>query len=73
MQEEHEMHGRREYDAEADIVDTTHKLTYDEVAELKRLAQLSKTTRAIVVVLLAVVSAFGFPALFDMVQRHLHW
>lgn len=67
-----EMRGRREYD-DADIVDVTYKLTYDEVVELKRIAQLSKTTRAVVMVLMGIVSIIGIPAILDWVHKHFNW
>jgi hypothetical protein len=66
------MRGRREYD-DPDIIDTTHKLTYDEVVELKRIAQLSKTTRAFVVVLMAIVTLIGVPTVLSWTQKHLGW
>ena len=66
------MRGRREYD-DPDIVDTTYKLTYEEVVELKRIAQLSKTTRAVVVILMSLVALIGVPTVMGWTQKHLGW
>ena len=61
--------GRRDYD-ELQIVDTTNILTVDELQELKRLAQLSRSTRVVVAILFAVVSTLGVPYIFDWFHKH---
>lgn len=71
-EEENVSRGRREYD-DADIVDTTYKLTFDEVIELKKIAQLSKMTKTLVFFFMGVVSFIGIPSIFSWIQRHFTW
>lgn len=52
------------------IVDTSEVLTKEELAELKKLAALSKTTKTIFAFAMAVVAIFGIDRLFELVQAH---
>lgn len=68
--EEDEMKlGRRTYD-ELQVVDTANVLTKEELHELKRLAQLSRSTRIVVAVLFAVVSTLGIPSVMEWFHKH---
>lgn len=64
--------GRRDYD-ELEVVDVTNKLTTEELAELKRLASLSKTSRMFVIAVIAIVSTLGLPTIIDWFGRHIKW
>ena len=52
------------------VVDDSESLTLQEVRELKRLAQLSKTTRALVGIAMGVVMLVGLPQLVDWFKAH---
>lgn len=58
-----------------EVVDDTNpnRLTLSEVKELKRLANLSRTARAVALVLMAFVGAIGFPAVIDFFKAHWKW
>lgn len=52
------------------IVDTSDVLTKDELAELKKLAALSKTTRTIFAFAMGIVALFGIDKLFEFITTH---
>jgi hypothetical protein len=51
------------------VLDTSNVLTKEELAELKWLAGLSKSTRAFVCVLFGIVAAIGFPTIWEWITR----
>ena len=65
-------HGRREYD-ELELVDTTNRLTLEELQELKRLANLSKISRIFVIAILAIVSTLGLSSIVEWFGAHFKW
>lgn len=52
-----------------EIVDTDDKLTKEELKELKKLVALSKTTRAIFVLIMGIVAIFGVDRLYDILKQ----
>jgi hypothetical protein len=54
------------------IVDTDDVLTLQELHELKKLANMSMTTRSIVVVVFGIVAVTGLPWIVDFISKHVH-
>jgi len=52
------------------IFDTRNGLTTDELAELKKLAALSKITRYLVTLAMGAVAAMGVPEVLSWLTKH---
>jgi hypothetical protein len=63
------INGRRAMD-DLELVDTSHKLTYEELTELKKLAQLSKSTRIVFGVIFGVLTVLGIPTIISWFNKH---
>lgn len=55
---------------ESVIVDTSDRLTLEELRELKKLAQLSRTTRVAVSIMFAIVGTLGLPVVLGWFNKH---
>ena len=52
------------------IIDTKDSLTLDELQELKKLAAMSKTARAIIAIVIGGLMLVGGDKLIELVQAH---
>jgi len=55
-----------------EIIDTSENLTYEELAELKRIVALSKISKVLVGIILGIISLFGLPEIFNWLSKHIH-
>ena len=53
-----------------EIVDTKNVLTVDELQELKRLVNMSKTARTVIAIVMGGVMLVGGDKLIELVQAH---
>jgi len=53
-----------------EIVDTRNVLTVEELQELKKLASMSKTARAVIAIVIGGVMLIGGDKLIELVQAH---
>ena len=59
-----------EHEESLKIIDTRDSLTVEELQELKKLAAMSKTARAVIAVVIGGIMLVGGDKLIDFVQAH---
>ena len=59
-----------EHEESLKIIDTSESLTKEELAELKKLASMSKTARTIIAFVIGGIMLVGGDKLIDLVQAH---
>ena len=55
-----------------EIVDTSEKLTIEELQELKKLAHMSKFSRTLIAIVIGFLGVVGVPAVLEWVSKHVH-
>ena len=59
-----------EHEESLKIIDTRDSLTVEELQELKKLAAMSRTARAVIAVVIGGIMLVGGDKLIDLVQAH---
>ena len=51
------------------LIDTSESLTLDELRELKKIAQMSRTAKTFLAVTIALVALFGIDKLIELIKH----
>jgi hypothetical protein len=51
------------------LIDTSESLTLDELRELKKIAQMSRTAKAFLAVTIALVTLFGIDKVIELIKH----
>ena len=51
------------------LIDTSESLTLDELRELKKIAAMSKTAKAFLAIVIALIALFGLDKVVDFIQK----
>ncbi len=54
------------------LIDDSQGLTLEELAEIKKLVALSKTTKIVAGVIFGVIGVLGLPAILSWVSKHFN-